>query len=120
MAASQTPLPGRPVKGSSTGRPIMAAMDLLGRRWSLRILWELREGPVGFRDIQARCENLSPSVLSTRLKELAEARIIEPTPDRRWQSTALGRELSTALRPLHAWADQWKDALAEDAAKDGK
>ena len=33
----------RSVRGSRTGRPIMALLDLLGRRWSLRIIWELRE-----------------------------------------------------------------------------
>ena len=31
------------VRGSRTGRPIMALLDLLGRRWTLRIIWELRE-----------------------------------------------------------------------------
>jgi DNA-binding HxlR family transcriptional regulator len=34
----------RSVRGSKSGRPIMALLDLLGRRWTLRILWELREG----------------------------------------------------------------------------
>ena len=38
-----TPKPGRRVRGSATGRPIMALLDLLGRRMTLRILWELRE-----------------------------------------------------------------------------
>ena len=38
--------PGRPVRGSRTGRPVMALLDLLGRRWTLRVLSELRDGPV--------------------------------------------------------------------------
>jgi DNA-binding HxlR family transcriptional regulator len=58
-----TPLPRSPVRGSRTGRPIMAAFDLLGRRWALRILWELRDGPVGFGALQQRCDGLSPTVL---------------------------------------------------------
>ena len=37
------PRVGRPVRGSRTGRPIMVALDLLGRRAALRVLWELRE-----------------------------------------------------------------------------
>ena len=45
--AARLPRPGVPVRGSATGRPLMAAMDLLGRRWALRILWELRDGPRG-------------------------------------------------------------------------
>jgi len=45
--ARPAPRPGRPVRGSRTGRPIMALLDLLGRRWVLRILWELREAGYG-------------------------------------------------------------------------
>ncbi|HTO53257.1 MAG TPA: transcriptional regulator, partial [Myxococcota bacterium] len=44
-----TPRPGAAVRGSRSGRPIMAALDLLGRRWALRVLWELRNGPHSFR-----------------------------------------------------------------------
>ncbi|HJV56497.1 MAG TPA: transcriptional regulator, partial [Methylomirabilota bacterium] len=40
---ASTPRPGWPVRGSRTGRPIMALMDLLGRRWALRVIWELRD-----------------------------------------------------------------------------
>src|ERR1700722_17849874 len=65
--------PGRPVRGSTTGRPLMAALDLLGRRWSLRILWELREGPLGARSLRERCDGMSPSVLYDRLGELTGA-----------------------------------------------
>ena len=65
MARSGTPRPGRPVRGSATGRPIMALLDLLGRRWALRVLWELRAGPVpGFRELQSRCGGVSSSVLT--------------------------------------------------------
>ena len=55
----------------------MALLDLLGRRWALRILWELRDGPLTFRALQAACGNLSPSVLNDRLRELREAGILE-------------------------------------------
>ena len=39
------------VRGSRTGRPIMMLLDLLGRRWVLRIVWELRDEPRRFRDL---------------------------------------------------------------------
>ena len=54
-----TPTPGRPVRGSASGRPVMALLDLLGRRWTLRIGWELRNGPMGFRELQRRCSMVS-------------------------------------------------------------
>ncbi|HUI71032.1 MAG TPA: hypothetical protein VL354_10975 [Spirochaetia bacterium] len=46
------PKPGRPVRGSTTGAPIMA-LDLLGRRWAMGILWNLAGGPSTFRALQA-------------------------------------------------------------------
>lgn len=103
-----TPKPGRRVRGSHTGRPIMAALDLLGRRWTLRVLWELRETPATFRDLRARCDNISPSVLNTRLAELREAEIVDQA-DAGYELTALGNALLEALQPLHAWAGRWYD-----------
>ena len=50
------------VRGSSTGRPIMVLLDLLGRRWSLRILWELREAPLTSRALRSACDEASPTV----------------------------------------------------------
>ena len=101
-----TPRPGRRVRGSRTGRPIMAALDLLGRRWALRILWELREGALPFRALREACGDLSPAVLNTRLAELREAGIVEST-DAGYATTAAGRELCRALDPLSRWAQRW-------------
>ncbi len=104
------PRPGKPVRGSRTGRPIMALLDLLGRRWALRILWELRDGPLTFRELQARCGSpsraLSPSVLNGRLAELRDAAIIESAGDG-YRLTPEGRRLLTSLQPLHRWAERW-------------
>ncbi|MEU8307248.1 hypothetical protein AB0C84_27175 [Actinomadura sp. NPDC048955] len=61
------PKPGRPVRGSSGGRPLMAALDLFGRRWTLRIVWKLQDAPLGFRTLQQRCDDMSSSVLRHRL-----------------------------------------------------
>jgi DNA-binding HxlR family transcriptional regulator len=98
------PKPGKPVRGSTSGRPIMALLDLLGRRWSLRIGWELRDGwALPFRELQARCDSMSASVLADRLAELREAGIVE-LDDGGYRLTADGRELVEALVPLDAWA----------------
>ncbi|WP_262690497.1 winged helix-turn-helix transcriptional regulator [Kordiimonas aestuarii] len=107
----KTPLPGKPVRASKSGRAIMATLDLLGRRWTLRIIWELREGPVGFRELQARCENMSPSVLSTRLRELKTAKVLEANDDRRWTLTDHGQKLIKAIAPLNKWAEDWRTLL---------
>jgi DNA-binding HxlR family transcriptional regulator len=89
----------------------MAALDLLGRRWALRVLWELQSGPLGFRELQARCDGMSSSVLRTRLVELSDAGLIDQ--DGAYVLTPRGRELSKAIRPLSRWADRWAADLDE-------
>jgi DNA-binding HxlR family transcriptional regulator len=100
------PKPGARVRGSRTGRPIMAALDLLGRRWALRILWELRADALSFRALREACGDVSPAVLNTRLAELRDAGIVESTADG-YATTSAGRELCRALDPLSRWAQRW-------------
>ena len=102
-----TPRPGRPVRGSRSGRPIMAVLDLLGRRWVLRVLWELRGAPLTFRALQAQCDGMSPSVLNHRLGDLRAAGIVEQHPDGGYTLTTAGTQLLAALAPLAAWAQRW-------------
>jgi DNA-binding HxlR family transcriptional regulator len=86
----------------------MALLDLLGRRWALRVLWELRAGdPVTFRELQERCGGVSSSVLNDRLRELREAAIIASENGAGYRLTAEGEELLRALEPLGAWASHW-------------
>ncbi len=101
------PRPGRPVRGSRSGRPIMAALDLLGRRWALRVLWELRDGALTFRDLRTRCDEVSPTVLNQRLAELREAGIVAHEEGSGYALAPEGEALLEALAPLHVWAAQW-------------
>jgi DNA-binding HxlR family transcriptional regulator len=108
-----TPLPGRPVRGSRTGRPENALLDLLGRRWALRVLWELRDGSsLTFRELQARCEEVSSSVLSDRLRELREAQIVASRTPGGYRLTDEGRDLLRALEPITEWARAWAKRTA--------
>ena len=96
------------MRGSRTGRPVMALLDLLGRRWALRVLWELRDGPVPtFRELQAHCANVSSSVLSERLRELRAAGLLADGSARGYELSAEGRRLLRALAPLDAFAREW-------------
>lgn len=84
----------------------MALLDLLGRRWTLRILWELRQGSLTFRELRARCDSMSPSVMNQRLAELRVARIVE-LEERGYRLADEGRGLLFALAPLDDWAMRW-------------
>jgi DNA-binding HxlR family transcriptional regulator len=99
------------VRGSRTGRPIMVLLDLLGRRWTLRIVWELREEARRFRDLQDSI-GASPTIINTRLAELRDARLVELDPDSGYRLTALGHELLKLFLPLHVWSEKWAKSLA--------
>lgn len=100
--------PGSPVRNSQSGQPIMVAFDLLGRRWALRILWELRKGnSLTTRELQRACDISSPNVLTSRLKELRNAEILELREGGGYQLTEQGQRLLEALGPLAEWSDQW-------------
>jgi DNA-binding HxlR family transcriptional regulator len=88
----------------------MALFDLLGRRWALRVIWELRDGRrLNFRELLAACE-ISPAVLNTRLAELRETRIVTHG-DAGYALTAQGTELLARLMPLQDWAKGWAKSL---------
>ena len=112
MTRSRTPVPGAPVRGSASGRPIMVLLDLLGRRWTLRVLWELREGPLGFRALGTRADGMSPSVLSQRLSELVESGIVSREESQAYALTPRGQELLRALAPLTEWSARWAEESA--------
>ena len=84
----------------------MALLDLLGRRWALRVMWELRE-PLTFRALQERCGGISPTVLNRRLAELREAGIVELTDGAGYALTEEGGLLVQDLLPLDRWAERW-------------
>ena len=88
----------------------MAAMDLLGRRWALRILWELRDGALGARALLSRCDRMSSSVLYERLRELTAAGLVARDGTGAYLLTDLGMSLGSALSPLDAWARRWAGA----------
>ena len=86
---------------------INAALHLFNRRWTLRILWELRNGAVGARALRDRCDTMSSSVLYERLGELTDAGLVTRTDDSHYALTELGGSLGEALAPLDAWARRW-------------
>ncbi|WP_405241818.1 winged helix-turn-helix transcriptional regulator [Lentisalinibacter salinarum] len=100
-----TPNTGDKSRGSAR-RPIMALLDLLGRRWTLRVLWELRDQRLSFRQLRERCDNVSPTSLNRRLRELREAGLVD-LEDEGYGYTQRGRELGERLMGLSEWSQAW-------------
>lgn len=91
-----------------SSQPIQNLFDLLGRRWALRILWELREDPMSFRVLQEACGGVSPTIVNRRVHELIAARLVVAR-ESGYELSAEGRRLLALLAPLNAWAKKWDD-----------
>ncbi|PXX63963.1 HxlR family transcriptional regulator [Nocardia tenerifensis] len=92
--------------------PALAAMELLGQRWILRVLWELAPGRLGFLELRRRMNNCSSSMLSVRLQHLQSAGLIVKNADKSYQLTDAGTELGTALESVWAWSRRWEESLS--------
>jgi DNA-binding HxlR family transcriptional regulator len=110
------PIPGKPVRGSKTGQPIMALLDLLGRSWALGIIWHLYKGPNTFRKLQEYCESISPTTLNKRIRELTDAYLIERSLGG-YKLTEQGVELYELIAPLGGWAKEWSENFKPEAGK---
>ncbi len=100
-------------RGSTTGRPIMVLLDMLGKRWTLRIMWELRDHPLTFRDLQKQCGDISPTTLNSRLHELRDLAIIDHGAGG-YHYTPIGEELGAQMTALDSWSRKWSDQLGAD------
>ena len=85
----------------------MLLLDLLGRRWAMRVLWELREPVPSHRALRARCGDISSSVLWQRVNELKDAGFIAASEPGGLRLTDEGHELIEQFMPLNAFAERW-------------
>lgn len=95
-----------PKNDKKAQRPIMALLDIIGQRWVLRIIWELRDGPLTFRALRERCDQVSPTVLNQRLALLRENGLVELS-DEGYAPTPTCRKLGPILMQLSDWSKDW-------------
>ena len=88
-----------------TERAIDSKLDLLGRRWVLRLVWELRRSTLSFSELRERT-GISPSVLSARLGELVDAGVLERDAGRLYRLSGQGRELARIRDELNRWTER--------------
>lgn len=93
------------LRRASTSASMARALDLSGRRWALRIVWELRVGPLNFRALRAACGGISPSVMQRRLHELHRQGVIEKIPGLGYRLSASGEKLFQVLARLDTWSE---------------
>jgi DNA-binding HxlR family transcriptional regulator len=91
---------------------IARALDLVGERWALLIVRELLLGPKRFTDLREGMPNLSPDVLSQRLRELERSEIVRrrklapPAGARVYELTEWGLELEPVVLALGRWGSR--------------
>ena len=89
---------------------IARALDLLGERWTLLVVRELLCGSRRFGEIRRGIPQISRTMLSSRLRELADAGVVvrEEGPEGpSHQLTAAGLELAGTLKELGTWGQRW-------------
>jgi DNA-binding HxlR family transcriptional regulator len=88
---------------------IARALDAVGERWALLVVRELVLGPKRFTDLRAGLPNLTPDMLSQRLRDLTAAgivtrrRLAPPAGSQVYELTERGRELEDVLLALGRW-----------------
>jgi DNA-binding HxlR family transcriptional regulator len=85
---------------------LLALFDVLGRRWALRIVWELGAGAMTYRELASAAPDMSTSVLTQRLRDLRAARLVEHERGAGYRLTSLGSDLLAHLAQLREWADR--------------
>nr|WP_218125538.1 helix-turn-helix domain-containing protein [Glycomyces harbinensis] len=94
------------------------AIDVVGGKWKMHLMWVLAEGPVRFGQIRRKLDGVSEKVLAENLRQLEASGIAhremyaEVPPRVEYSLTPLGRSLNDALAPLEVWGDENRDALA--------
>ncbi|WP_108781926.1 winged helix-turn-helix transcriptional regulator [Pontivivens insulae] len=94
--------------------PEAKALEQVGDRWTLLILWASLNGISRFDDYQREL-GVARNILSTRLRRLVDSGLLAKRPvhegARRleYRVTAKGQELHGPLREIEAWGARWKD-----------
>jgi DNA-binding HxlR family transcriptional regulator len=99
------------VRGPKSSRSIIALLDLLGRRWTLRIVWELNGREMTSRALREACDDVSPTVLHARLSDLRSTGLVELIPASGYRLTTKGRSLCASFKPLVKFAGQWGKSI---------
>lgn len=91
--------------------------EVLAKRWTPQLLVLLLQGPARFSVLVAAVPGLSRRVMSERLRELQDARLVERTVEpgppitSTYRLTPEGEQLRPALEELCTWAERWDRAL---------
>jgi len=88
-------------------KPINELMAILGKKWVLRIIWELNQSPCTFRELQSRCGGVSPTIINARIKDLCSAQLVVKSPSSGYTLSQYGVELMELFGPISDFSKRW-------------
>ncbi len=114
-------------KGPATPEscPLLECMAIIGGAWTPNIIWYLRAGPRRFSELRADIPQISPKVLTTRLRELEDVGVVERTviptspPSVEYALNDLGRRLVPAIEAIAEVGEELKRRAADGAIDGG-
>ncbi len=96
--------------------PVAMAAEILCTRWTMVLMRELVAGTTRFNDLRRGVPKMSPALLSTRLKELEQAGVVERIPLRsekgvfEYRLTEAGRDLRPVVEAVGIWGQKWVES----------
>jgi DNA-binding HxlR family transcriptional regulator len=84
------------------GCPIELALEVLGGKWTTVLLAHLKERPRRYRELSRLVPTLSDKMLTQRLRDLRDQRLVEQEGDH-YALSDRGRSLAPVLEALYAW-----------------
>ena len=100
--------------------PVGLAIDVIGGKWKVIILYQLRGNKLRFGQIKNNIPNISQKVLARALKELQGDKLVqriayaEVPPRVEYQQTPLAQKLNPVLDLLYRWGGDLRDAKLAD------
>jgi DNA-binding HxlR family transcriptional regulator len=102
--------------GTTCGCPVTAFQRMISGKYKIRIVWDLRDGPLRYSEVRAGLlrgaagtKEVAPRVLSRELKALAEIGLIDRKdfgvvpPKVEYRLTAMGRSFLPVIEVIQAW-----------------
>jgi DNA-binding HxlR family transcriptional regulator len=96
--------------------PVAMAAEVLCTRWTMVLMRELVAGTTRFNDLRRGVPKMSPALLSTRLKELEVAGVVERRPLRsekgvfEYHLTEAGKDLRPVVEAVGMWGQKWVES----------
>lgn len=105
--------------------PILYAMEVVGQKWKLPILWYIGgKGKIRYSELQRKVIGITATMLTKCLKELERDGIVERhqyntiPPTVEYSLTPKGTELADSFNGVYDWAEKYMPPVRADGRKE--